>query len=115
MVPIVTLCKSISIHLQVTHGNEENCSYLLNYKGGELLNLVHKLFRLLDEEVPLNPSLNVQDKETVAFTLRDALFDVLRLYINLVHDYHQQRKAHFILTDSMNCTRCVNSSAAPLI
>ena len=53
---------------------------------------MHKLFRLLDEEVPLNPSLNAQDKETVAFTLRDALFDVLRLYINLVHDYHQQRK-----------------------
>ena len=89
--------KPSSIHFQVTHENEENCSYLLNYKGGELLNLVHKLFRLLDEEVPLNPSLNVQDKETVAFTLRDALFDVLRLYINLVHDYHQQRKkAHVV-------------------
>ena len=54
---------------------------------------MHKLFRLLDEEVPLNPSLNVQDKETVAFTLREGLYDVLRLYINLVHDYHQQRKA----------------------
>ena len=81
------------IRLQVTHENEENCTYLLKYKEGEFLGLVHKLFRLLDEEVPLNPSLNVQDKETVAFTLREALYDVLRLYINLVHDYHQQRKA----------------------
>ncbi len=74
----------------MTHENEENCSYLLKYKDGQFLGLIHTLFKLLDEEVPLNPTLNVQDKETVAFTLRESLFDCMRVYINLVHDYHQQ-------------------------
>jgi hypothetical protein len=80
---------------QVTHENEENCTYLLHYKSGEFLGLIHSMYKLLDDEVSLNPSLNVQDKETMSFTLREALFDCMRVYINLVHDYHQQREKSF--------------------
>ncbi len=40
----------------VTHENEENCQYLLDHKSGHFLDLIHKLFKLLDEEVPLNPN-----------------------------------------------------------
>ena len=39
----------------VTHENEENCQYLLKFENGKFLDLIHKLFKLLDEEVPLNP------------------------------------------------------------
>ena len=51
---------------------------------------------MLDEEVPLNSSVSTlnekqiidkEDKESVAFTLRESLLDVIRVYINLVHDY----------------------------
>ncbi len=73
----------------VTHENEENCLYLLKYREGEFLQTVHKLFRLLDEEVPLNPSFDLSaDKDSVCHSLREATFDVIRVYINLVHDYH---------------------------
>ena len=44
------------LQLQVTHENEENCQYLLKYQNGTFLDLIHKLFKLLDEEVPLNPN-----------------------------------------------------------
>ncbi len=74
----------------VTHENEENCLYLLKYQGGEFLHTVHRLFRLLDEEVPLNSSRDSStiEKDSVSHTLREATFDVIRVYINLVHDYH---------------------------
>ncbi len=72
----------------VTHENEENCMYLLRHREGEFLQTVHKLFRLLDEEVPLNPSTDMAaDRDSVAHSLRDSTFDVIRVYINLVHDY----------------------------
>ena len=40
----------------VTHENEENCQYLLKFENGRFLDLIHKLFKLLDEELPLNPN-----------------------------------------------------------
>jgi hypothetical protein len=73
----------------VTHENEENCQYLLKYENGRCLDLIHKLFKLLDEELPLNPNKDINDKESVSYTMRETLFDVMRVYINLVHDYNQ--------------------------
>merc|ERR1719232_1312703 len=73
----------------VTHENEENCQYLLKYQNGKFLDLIHKLFKLLDEEVPLNPNRDINDKDSVSYTLRESLFDVMRVYINLVHEYNE--------------------------
>ena len=39
----------------VTYENEENCQYLLEHDSGKFLNLIHSFFKLLDEELPLNP------------------------------------------------------------
>ena len=39
---------------QVSHENEENCNYLIVYgreEGEEFLDILQKLFKLLDEEV----------------------------------------------------------------
>merc|ERR1712106_976213 len=73
----------------VTSENEENCQYLLKYQNGTFLDLIHKLFKFLDEEVPLNPNRDINEKESVSYTLRETLFDVMRVYINLVHDYNE--------------------------
>ena len=71
----------------VTTENEENCQYLLEHESGKFLKLIHSFFKLIDEEVPLNPSTDIQDKESVSYTLREALLTVIKVYINLVHDY----------------------------
>jgi hypothetical protein len=39
------------------------------------------------DEVPLNPSTENSDKESLAVILRDILLSSLRVYINLAHDY----------------------------
>ena len=81
----------------VTHENEENCQYLLEYEEGKFLDTIHSFYKLLDEEVPLNSdvsshigsqiALEKEDKDSVAYTLRESLLDIIRVYINLVHDY----------------------------
>ena len=35
---------------------------------------------------------DINDKESVSYTLRESLFDVMRVYINLVHDYNETCK-----------------------
>jgi hypothetical protein len=38
----------------VTSENEENCDYLLEFNKSQFLDVIHRLFKFLDEEVPLN-------------------------------------------------------------
>ena len=77
----------------MTHENEENCSYLLKYENGRFLDLVHTLYKLCNEEVALHPDPEgVEDRDSVQATLREALMDGMRVYINLVHDYHEKRE-----------------------
>jgi len=77
----------------VSHENEENCGYLIEYgrsqepQEEEFLDVLQKLFKLLDAEVQLNPTTDYADKETIGVILRDTLFSVVRVHINLVHDY----------------------------
>ena len=40
-------------------------------------------------------SRDMNDKESVTYTMRETLFDVMRVYINLVHDYNQTGKCTF--------------------
>ena len=42
----------------VSHDNEENCSYLINHNeaGVRFVDVMSQLFSLLDSEIPLNPS-----------------------------------------------------------
>ena len=47
----------------------------------------------MDEEVSLNPNHDPNDKESISVSLREALLDVMRVYINLVHDFHVTRKS----------------------
>ena len=52
----------------VSHENEENCNYLIAYgreggeEGEEFLEVLQTFFRLLDEEVQLNPTTDTADR-----------------------------------------------------
>ena len=69
----------------------------MEYEEGKFLHTIHSFYKLLDEEVPLNSDvsshigsqivLEKEDKDSVAYTLRESLLDIIRVYINLVHDY----------------------------
>jgi len=78
----------------VSSENEENCAYLIDHKNeSNFLDCLFTLFRLLLNEVSLNPSTDASDKESIGVILRDTLLSVLRVYINLAHDY-KRNQAH---------------------
>ena len=80
----------------ISHENEENCNYLIEYGRSletqemEMIEVLQRLFKLLDEEVQLNPTNDLADKECIGAVLRDTLFSVIRVHINLVHDYRNK-------------------------
>lgn len=76
----------------VTHNNEENQLYLLNYDNGILLDTLVKLYRLCDSELPLYPVADIADKETAGAVIREALLVTLKVLINLTHRFNKQCK-----------------------
>jgi len=93
----------------VSHENEENCGYLIEYgrtreaQEEEFLDVLQKLFKLLDEEVQLNPTTDYADKETIGVILRDTLFSVIRVHINLVHDYRMKAYGSLYVGQKQGC------------
>jgi len=93
----------------VSHENEENCGYLIEYgrttevQEEEFLDVLQKLFKLLDEEVQLNPTTDYADKETIGVILRDTLFSVIRVHINLVHDYRMKAYGSLYIGQKQGC------------
>jgi len=93
----------------VSHENEENCGYLIEYgrtlevQEEEFLEVLQKLFKLLDEEVQLNPTNDYADKETIGVILRDTLFSVIRVHINLVHDYRMKAYGSLYVGQKQGC------------
>jgi len=93
----------------VSHENEENCGYLIEYgrtletQEEEFLEVLQKLFKLLDEEVQLNPTTDFADKESIGVILRDTLFSVIRVHINLVHDYRNKAYGSLYVGQKPGC------------
>eukprot|EP00096_Caligus_rogercresseyi_P002316 TRINITY_DN14408_c0_g1_i1.p1 TRINITY_DN14408_c0_g1~~TRINITY_DN14408_c0_g1_i1.p1 ORF type:complete len:441 (-),score=157.90 TRINITY_DN14408_c0_g1_i1:74-1267(-) len=70
----------------VTSENQENCHYLYSYEKGKCFKVVHSLLRLLSESLPSFKDNLSAEKDSVGYVLSDVLLDVIRVYINLVHD-----------------------------
>jgi len=83
----------------VSHENEENCNYLLEYKIDNVLftDILQKFFHLLDTEVQLNPSTDLSDKDSIAVHIRGSLFSMIRVLINLAYDYNPDAQGSLIL------------------
>ncbi|XP_034243848.1 wings apart-like protein homolog 1 isoform X2 [Thrips palmi] len=71
----------------VTQENEENQVYLLKYQNASLVDVLVRLLRLCGNEVPLYPVFDPADKDSTGVVLREALFAVLKVLINLSHDF----------------------------
>ncbi|KAJ1521007.1 hypothetical protein ONE63_002720 [Megalurothrips usitatus] len=74
----------------VTQENEENQVYLLKYQNASLVDVLVRLLRLCGNEVPLYPVFDPTDKDSTGVVLREALFAVLKVLINLSHDFKAQ-------------------------
>lgn len=63
--------------------------YLLGFEDGILIDTLIRMFKVCNYEIPLYPSYNENDKDSIGAVLRECLVANLKVLINLTHDSNQ--------------------------
>ncbi|XP_076628735.1 cohesin release factor wings apart-like [Colletes latitarsis] len=74
----------------VTHMNEENQVYLLKYENGVLVSTLANLYYLCGQEIPIYPTIDPSDKTSTGAVIRECLFAIIKVLINLTHRFNRQ-------------------------
>ncbi|XP_020285921.1 protein wings apart-like [Pseudomyrmex gracilis] len=74
----------------VTHMNEENQVYLLKYEEGVLVTTLANLYHLCGREIPIYPTTDPSDKSSTGAVIRECLFAIIKVLINLTHQFNGQ-------------------------
>lgn len=74
----------------VTHMNEENQVYLLKYEEGVLVSTLASLYHLCGQEIPIYPTTDPSDKSSTGAVVRECLFAIIKVLINLTHRFNRQ-------------------------
>lgn len=74
----------------VTHMNEENQVYLLKYDNGVLVSTLASLYYLCGQEIPIYPTIDPSDKSSTGAVVRECLFAIIKVLINLTHRFNRQ-------------------------
>ncbi|XP_051165404.1 protein wings apart-like isoform X2 [Leptopilina boulardi] len=74
----------------VTHMNEENQVYLLKYDNGVLVSTLASLYQLCAKEIPMYPIIDPSDKSSTGAVVRECLFAIIKVLINLTHRFNRQ-------------------------
>ncbi|XP_024884142.1 protein wings apart-like [Temnothorax curvispinosus] len=74
----------------VTHMNEENQVYLLKYGEGILVSTLASLYHLCGQEIPVHPTTDPSDKSSTGAVVRECLFAIIKVLINLTHRFNGQ-------------------------
>ncbi|XP_034945654.1 protein wings apart-like [Chelonus insularis] len=90
----------------VTHMNEENQIYLLNYQDGILVNTMAKLYDLCGREIPNHPTMDISDKTSTGAVIRECIFAVLKVLINLTHRFNRQSFGSKTVGSQNNLINC---------
>lgn len=72
--------------------NEENQVYLLKYEEGVLVSTLVSLYHLCAQEVPIHPTTDTSDKSSVGAVVRECLFVIVKILVNLTHRFNGQCK-----------------------
>ncbi|XP_032672060.1 protein wings apart-like isoform X2 [Odontomachus brunneus] len=74
----------------VTHMNEENQVYLLKYGDGVLVSTLASLYHFCGREIPIYPTMDTSDKSSTGAVVRECLFAIIKVLINLTHRFNRQ-------------------------
>lgn len=70
--------------------NEENQVYLLKYENGILVSTLANLYYLCGQEIPIYPTIDPSDKTSTGAVIRECLFAIIKVLINLTHRFNRQ-------------------------
>lgn len=72
--------------------NEENQVYLLKYDDGVLVSTLASLYHLCGQEISAHPIFDPSDKSSTGAVVRECLFAIVKVFINLTHRFNRQCK-----------------------
>lgn len=89
--------------------NEENQVYLLKYENGVLVSTLANLYYLCGQEIPIYPTIDPSDKTSTGAVIRECLFAIIKVLINLTHRFNRQCRIllYFILLKNLNFYKCI--------
>lgn len=70
--------------------NEENQVYLLKYDDGILVRTLANLYHFCALQIPMYPSMDPGDKSSTGAVVRECLFAIIKVLINLTHRFNKQ-------------------------
>lgn len=80
--------------------NEENQVYLLKYEEGVLVSTLASLYHLCGQEIPIYPTSDPSDKSSTGAVVRECLFAIIKVLINLTHRFNGQCKIFLNITNT---------------
>lgn len=86
----------------VTHMNEENQIYLLKYNDNILVKTLANLYHIGGREIMSHPTYDMSDKSSTGFVIRECLFAVLKVLINLSHRFNARSEGDLIVGSQEN-------------
>ena len=66
--------------------------YLLKYENGILMDQLVRLYNQCQSEMTNYPTTDPADKDSTGVVFRELLLTVLKVLINLTHDFHNECK-----------------------
>lgn len=90
--------------------NEENQVYLLKYEEGVLVSTLASLYHLCGQEIPIYPTTDPSDKSSIGAVVRECLFAIIKVLINLTHRFNRGCMIFFILLHIISASRLNCSS-----
>lgn len=78
--------------------NEENQVYLLKYEEGILVSTLASLYHLCGQEIPIYPTTDPSDKSSTGAVVRECLFAIIKVLINLTHRFNGQCKISLLFS-----------------
>ncbi|XP_046414915.1 protein wings apart-like isoform X1 [Neodiprion fabricii] len=90
----------------VTHMNEENQVYLLKYDDGILVHTLANLYHFCALQIPMYPSMDPSDKSSTAAVVRECLFAIIKVLINLTHRFNKQSFGSKVVGSQSGVVNC---------
>lgn len=81
----------------VTQMNEQNQTYILNYKDSIAITTLVKFYKLCDSEISLNPTNSATPKDSPGVVIREAIVPTLKVLISLTHPFNDKGNEHSLI------------------
>ncbi|KAJ8685107.1 hypothetical protein QAD02_020900 [Eretmocerus hayati] len=86
------ICRCLRILENVTHMNQQNQKYLLEYGNNMLITTLSTFLRICCHGILKNSAVDMNDRTSEGVIIRECLFSIVKVLINLTHRFGEECK-----------------------